>query len=118
MMGIRIVHFQLSTCTATLCPDPLLGWGCGHLSVECGQNWPVSWRVIDSFAINREPNLSVIAITSYQFTITIPTYLLCCNWRVSVICTQTQLGTWTLLSGITVGLHIHAALYTAIDTVS
>ena len=46
MMGIRIVHFQLSTCTATLCFAPLLGWGCGHLSVECGQNKLVSWEAL------------------------------------------------------------------------
>jgi len=46
MMDIRIVHFQLSTCTATLCPDPLLGWKCGHLSVEGGQNQLVSWEAL------------------------------------------------------------------------
>ena len=54
MMGIRIGHFQLSTCTAALCPDPLLGWGCGHLSVRCGQNRPVSWRVMASIVIISE----------------------------------------------------------------
>ena len=51
MMDSRIVHFQLSTYTAALCLDPLLGWGCGHVSVECGQNQPMSWRVMASFFI-------------------------------------------------------------------
>ena len=56
MMDIRFVHFQLSTCTAILCPDPLLGWGCGHLSVRCGQNQLVSLRVMTSFVITSEPD--------------------------------------------------------------
>ena len=49
---LRIV--QLSTCTATFFLDPLLGWGYGRLSVECGQNQPVSWIVMTSFVITSE----------------------------------------------------------------
>ena len=71
MVDVRISHFQLFACTAMLCPDPLLERWASHLSVECGQNWPVSWRVMGSFVITSEPDLSVIVITSYQFIITV-----------------------------------------------